>query len=73
MSGTKAGGLKTRETIRKRYGDDWYVKIGKMGGSVSSPNKGFGSNHERAVTAGRKGGTISKRGKAKKETKCQTQ
>lgn len=46
MAGTKAGALKTRDTIKKIYGKDFYSRIGAIGG--------------------KKGGKISKRGKAKK-------
>lgn len=67
MAGTKAGGIKTRETILKLHGSDFYSRIGKMGGKVGDPSKkGFASDPERAKTAGAKGGKISKRGPAKK-------
>lgn len=33
MSGTKEGGLKARITNKRRHGDDFYSKIGKIGGS----------------------------------------
>lgn len=65
MAGSKAGGAKASRTNIKKYGKDYYSTIGKMGGSVSSPKKGFGSSHERAVVAGKKGGSASRRGKAK--------
>ena len=67
MSGTKVGGLKSRETIYKIHGADFYKRIGRMGGKAGDPsNKGFASNIERARKAGAKGGKISKRGPAKK-------
>lgn len=67
MSGTKAGGIKSRETIYKIHGTDFYKRIGRMGGKAGDPsNKGFASNIERARKAGAKGGKISKRGPAKK-------
>lgn len=67
MAGTKAGGLKTRETIYKIHGANYYSRIGKMGGKAGDPTKkGFASDPERAKTAGAKGGKISKRGPAKK-------
>lgn len=65
MSGTKAGGLKTAITNKKKYGDDFYKKIGQKGGVVSRGG-GFASSHELAVSAGRKGGSASRRGKAVK-------
>ena len=64
MSGTKAGGLKTVISNKKRHGDDFYVNIGKLGGTKSRGG-GFASNIELAKEAGRKGGSVSRRGKAK--------
>lgn len=67
MAGTKAGGLKARETNIKLHGIDFYKRIGSMGGKAGDPTKkGFASNIERAKKAGAKGGKISKRGPAKK-------
>lgn len=63
MAGTKEGGLKGKQTLYKKYGEDYFKEMGRKGGMVSSPLKGFGSNRQRAVDAGRKGGKISKRGK----------
>ena len=62
MSGTVAGGLKTKKTISERYGSDWYKKIGKLGGKACVP-KGFAVNPELAKRAGSKGGKISRRSK----------
>lgn len=67
MSGTKAGGMKARETNYKRNGKDFYKKIGSKGGSVRGIKKGFALNIELAKESGRKGGKISKRGKSKHE------
>lgn len=73
MSGTKAGGLKARQTNRERHGDNYYAEIGRKGGLVSS-SKGFASAKvgadgltgiQRARIAGAKGGRKSKRGPAK--------
>ena len=64
MSGTKAGGLKTVISNKERHGEDFYQKIGKLGGTKSRGG-GFASNIELAREAGRKGGKVSKRGKAK--------
>ena len=67
MAGTKAGGIKARETNLKLHGIDFYKRIGSMGGKAGDPTKkGFASNIERAKKAGAKGGKISKRGPAKK-------
>lgn len=65
MAGTKVGALKAKQKIMDRYGDDWYSKIGELGGRAMVP-KGFALNPQLAVEAGRKGGTISRRGPAKK-------
>lgn len=66
MSGTKAGGLKVKETLIKRHGENFFKEIGSKGGKVCCP-KGFALNPELAKVAGQKGGKISKRGKAKNE------
>ncbi len=60
MAGTIEGGHKARNTIKERYGEDFYRKIGQKGGSVCVP-KGFALNHKLASLAGRKGGSISRR------------
>lgn len=57
MSGTREGGLKCAATNKMKHGEDFYKRIGAKGGKVKNPNKGFGSNHERAVAAGYKGYT----------------
>lgn len=57
MSGTKEGGLKCAAKNKLIHGDDFYKRIGSIGGKVRNPNKGFGSSHERAVAAGYKGYT----------------
>lgn len=56
MSGTKAGGLKARETNRTKYGEDFYSRIGTEGGS-KKVQKGFARMApEKRREAGRKGG-----------------
>lgn len=65
MSGTKAGGIKTAQTNYKKYGKDFYRNIGKKGGK-NGHTGGFAANPALAKIAGRKGGKVSKRGKAKK-------
>lgn len=57
MSGTRAGGLKCAATNKQIHGEDFYKRIGFIGGKACNPKKGFGSSHERAVAAGRKGRT----------------
>ena len=62
MAGTKAGGRKVATTNKEKYGDDFYKRIGAMGGKVGRTG-GFFANRELAREAGRKGGTISRRTK----------
>lgn len=65
MAGTKEGGLKACKTNYEKHGKDFYRNIGRKGGSKTG-KKGFALNPELAKIAGRRGGLISKRGKAKK-------
>lgn len=66
MSGTKAGGVKARNTNYERHGEDFYAMIGKKGGFFSNKvGKDGLTGRERARVAGRKGGLISRRGPAK--------
>ena len=78
MSGTKAGGAKARNTNYERHGEDFYARIGKKGG-MNGRTGGFFSNkggtdgltgRERAKVAGRKGGLISRKGKANETKNC---
>lgn len=66
MAGTVEGGRKAAATNKKRNGEDFFKRIGAIGGR-NGHTGGFASSHELAVSAGRKGGSISKRGKAKKD------
>lgn len=66
MSGTKAGCLKAAKTNLEKYGKDFYHNIGKKGGK-NGHTGGFAANPALAKIAGRKGGKVSKRGKAKKK------
>ena len=65
MTQTTEGGRKTAETIRKKFGPEYYQRIGKLGGRASHTG-GFYNNPKRASEAGRIGGTISRRGPSKK-------
>jgi general stress protein YciG len=62
MAGTKSGGKLAAQTNKQRYGMNFYVVIGAVGGRASS-NGGFAVNRALAVEAGRKGGKVSRRGK----------
>lgn len=73
MAGTLAGGRKAAATIKLKYGDGFYSRIGKKGGKAGNTG-GFNSDKvgkdgltgfERAKIAGAKGGSISRRGPAK--------
>lgn len=64
MAGTKIGGLKCAKTNKKKHGKDFYKIIGSKGGKAGHTG-GFASNRELARIAGKKGGSISKRGSAK--------
>lgn len=67
MAGTKRGGeLRGGElaasTNKKKYGADFYARIGAMGGKKGRTG-GFFANRDLAREAGRKGGRISRRTK----------
>lgn len=65
MAGTKTGGAKAAKTNKKKYGKDFYKELGRRGGKAyHAGGRGFQISGK-AVEAGRKGGKISKRGKAK--------
>lgn len=77
MAGTVEGGKKAAIQNIKRHGSDFYHAIGKKGG-LKSIHGGFASSkvgvdgltgRERAKIAGRKGGSISKRGPLKNKKK----
>lgn len=65
MAGTVEGGRKAAKTNKELHGEDFYARIGAKGGKKGHTG-GFAANRELASIAGRKGGQISKRGKAKK-------
>lgn len=77
MAGTKIGGKRTKETILKKYGEDYYSRIGAEGGKKGHTG-GFAYDGRtrvekllgkrtvgsmRAEYFGRLGGRISKRPK----------
>lgn len=53
---------KTTKTLKERYGEDYFRRIGAKGGKLGRTG-GFYANRELASEAGRKGGLISKRRK----------
>ena len=55
MSGTRTGGKKAAAKNKDRYGPDYYVTIGAIGGK-NGRTGGFYANRELARIAGRKGG-----------------
>ena len=63
MSGTHEGGLKVAKTMKLRRGSSYYAEIGRKGGQVKGIKKGFALDLNRARLAGKKGGSISRRGK----------
>lgn len=65
MAGTKAGGLAAAATNKRKYGDDFYTRIGAQGGKAGNTG-GFYANRELARIAGAKGGKKSRRGKSTK-------
>lgn len=77
MGGTRAGGLLTAKTNKELYGEDWYQRIGAIGGKKGTKDgaiKGFASMRANGQTqkireAGRRGGTISRRGPVKIQVK----
>lgn len=69
MPGSKEGGARAAATMKKKYGEDFYKNIGKLGGAASSTG-GFGSDKpgsdgltgkERAALVGAPGGKKSRR------------
>jgi hypothetical protein len=63
MPGTKKGGKLAAQTNRKKYGKDFYARIGAMGGR-NGRTGGFYANRDLARKAGQVGGRISRRTKA---------
>ena len=64
MPGNHFGGVKAGKTNKERHGEDFYRKIGKLGGAKSKGGS-FNRDPELARRAGRLGGLASRRGKAK--------
>lgn len=68
IAGTQRGGVRASKTNKRKYGDDYYARIGSIGGrAVATKPKGFAAmSLEKRQEAGRKGGKISRRGKSPK-------
>ena len=64
MAGNKIGGAKAAATMKAKYGEDFYKRIGAKGGKNGNTG-GFFARRDIARSAGKKGGTISRRGPAK--------
>ena len=67
MVGTKAGGMKAAITNKRLYGEDFYKRNGAKGGRNGHTGGFYAMTPERRAECGRKGGTISRRGKAKND------
>lgn len=65
MAGTKAGGIKCANTNKEKHGEDFYKRIGALGGKAGHTG-GFASNRELASIAGTIGGRKGKRGPARR-------
>lgn len=64
MAGTKSGGRNAAQTNIRKYGEDFYRRIGAKGGTKGKKDgtiKGFALNLDLAREAGRRGGLKSKR------------
>lgn len=62
MAGTKAGGKAAADTNKKKYGADFYARIGAAGGKKGRTG-GFYANRDLARKAGAVGGKKSRRTK----------
>jgi general stress protein YciG len=66
MPGTPKGGQLAAATNIRKYGKNFYAKIGAKGGQ-NGHTGGFYANRELARIAGAKGGRISRRHSARKD------
>lgn len=64
MAGNREGAMKAKQKMLERYGKDYYKEIGRRGGQKGTTG-GFFANRQLASIAGKKGGTISRRGPSK--------
>jgi general stress protein YciG len=61
MAGNSTGGKQAAITNKQKYGEDFYANIGSIGGKNGTTG-GFHFDKGKAVTAGAKGGKISRKG-----------
>lgn len=61
MAGNRIGGKKCAIVNKERHGEDFYKRIGKIGGKRGHTG-GFAANPALAKVAGHKAGSVSKRG-----------
>lgn len=71
MPGTRIGGQKAATANKAKYGKDFYVRIGRMGGKLGRTG-GFYANRELARRAGRKGGEVTKQIREERKLKERT-
>jgi uncharacterized protein len=64
MAGTMKGGKAAAVTNKRKYGEDFYAKIGAKGGRLGRTG-GFAANRELARKAGAVGGRKSRRSKGR--------
>lgn len=60
MAGTTEGGKAAAKRNKEKYGEDFYKKIGAMGGAASNTG-GFYADRELASRAGKLGGKATRR------------
>lgn len=63
MAQTKEGARKAAETMRKRYGEDYWRKVADKSNAKEHRPKGFAKDHELARKAGELGRTVRDAGK----------
>lgn len=61
MSQTAEGASKAKQTMKEKYGSDYYARIGALGGRNGNTG-GFYADKEKARELGSKGGSVSRRG-----------
>lgn len=69
MAGTLEGGRAAARTNKAKYGEDFYGKIGALGGKKGKTG-GFYANRELARLAGAKGGRNGSRSKNTRQGVC---